>query len=79
MTRQIPRPPSIEDIGLEMYLERTKDEHNDNGYAEFVRLLTTTDEFDARYPKSKIAHKFNVSRKTIYTWIAIYNKGIIHD
>ena len=60
--------PSIADEGLEVYLNRTLPEHNDNGYAEFVEMLAS----DLKYSKRQIAAAFNVSRDTIYKWVGVY-------
>lgn len=66
--------PSIEDVGLTVWLNNTRDIHNGFGYVDFVKMTTSPDEYGERIPKSRIARRFNVDRQTIYNWIDIYNK-----
>jgi len=55
--------PDLDEIGLEKYLDGTKDFHNGNGYSDFVDLL------NLKVPKTEIAKKFNVSKVTIHAWV----------
>ncbi len=61
-------PQSIEDEGLEPYLNRTAALHNGLGY----------DDFGNRYilgvPRTKIADDFGVNEKTIDKYKRIYDK-----
>ena len=68
--RQIPKRESIEDVGLEKFLDSTRDQHNGLGYAEFVQMLNS----ELNYSKTQIATAFGVHRDTIYNWLAIYEK-----
>ncbi len=64
------KPPSIKDVGLEKYLNDTRDIHNDKGYDDFVSMIS------AEVPKfTKIAKNMHVSRRTIYRWLDIYDEG----
>lgn len=58
--------PSIAKEGLRSYLDRTKDQHNDLEYADFVRL------FDSKVNKSNLARAFNINRKTLTKWLGVY-------
>lgn len=54
---------TIDELGLEKYLEATTDFHNGLGYIDFIDLL------NLKVPKTEIAKKFNVSKVTIHSWI----------
>jgi len=66
--RVVPKRPSIEDVGLEKYLNDSKALHNGLGYAEFVQRV------ELQEPKTVIAKAFNVEKQTIYRWIEIFGK-----
>ena len=61
------KPPSIEDIGLEAYLNDTKDLHRGYGYDDFI-------DFIAKAGVAKTAKLFGVTRPTIYEWLKVDNK-----
>ncbi|HEX4775066.1 MAG TPA: helix-turn-helix domain-containing protein [Candidatus Saccharimonadales bacterium] len=71
--RFIPKRPSIEEEGLEVYLDRTAEEHKGHGYEHFVEMLTD----EKKYTKPQIAIEFGVDRSTIYNWLEIYNKELV--
>ncbi len=60
---------SIEQEGLQTYLERTAAEHNGFGYDEFIKRYSVLHE-----PKTIIANAFGVSSNTIYRWLEVFNK-----
>lgn len=62
------KPMSIEDTGLEYYLNRTAPIHNGYGYDDFVKMV------ESDVNKANLAKAFKVDRKTIYKWLALYNK-----
>lgn len=66
MTRY--RNPSIKDVGLELFLNSSKEKHNNMGYTEFKSLL------DAKVNLTNLARAFNVSRPTIIKWIDIFKE-----
>jgi len=63
-------PPSIEEIGLKNYLDKTASEHNGSNYDEFVKRVELSE------PSTVIARAFSVSRHTINKWVAIYEKEL---
>jgi len=70
----MPHPNSIRLIGLNRYLEQTRDKHNGRGYAEFVKYIEYGDEFGEPLPFLKMARVFKVTRQTLERWITIYNE-----
>lgn len=58
-------PPKLEDIGLREYLDKTKDQHEGRGYAEFADML------GKGINKSNIGRMFKVERRTIARWIEL--------
>lgn len=62
------KPPTIQEIGLEKYLDSTRDDHNGFGYDELVKRI------QLKEPKSVIARAFGVDRRTIDNWIEVYEK-----
>lgn len=71
MPRHIDPPPSIEERGLEPYLNETAAQHNGLGYRDFelrVRL---------KVPKPVMAEDFGVSVRTIYHWLKVFKKEAI--
>jgi helix-turn-helix protein len=66
----LPPPTSIEKEGLKNYLDRTASIHHGKGYADFVEIISS----DLNYTKRQIAKIFNVTRPTIYDWIALFEK-----
>lgn len=62
--------PSIKNMGLKGYLESTTVMHNGLGYGEFVARIKLES------PKTKIAKKFKVEKKTIYRWIEVYEEEL---
>lgn len=63
------RKPSIRDEGLESYLDKNAEKHNDFGYIEFVKMI------ESRVNVANLARAFNVSPPTIANWIAILKEG----
>ena len=61
---------NIEKIGLEKYLNDTKEEHNNQGYDVFIFLRDP----ELKIGPSAIGRIMNVHRNTIRRWIEIYNK-----
>lgn len=71
MPRHIDPPKTIaERGGLEIYLGQTRPQHNGLNYRDFVDKIDP----NRKHPLSKpqIAEDFNVSPRTIYSWIRIY-------
>lgn len=58
--------PSIRTIGLEKYLNDSKDMHNNKGYAEFKEYLKYN------VPRAAIGRLFHVGRPTIVKWEGVY-------
>lgn len=65
MMKSIPKAERIADVGLRAYLDKTKDEHNDLGYDNFVSMI------NSGVNKSNLGRAFGVNRDTIYRWIRI--------
>lgn len=61
------KPPKIEDIGLETYLDQTRSKHKGYGYKEFA------DMHSRNVPTSGIAKVFSVDRKTVMKWRVIFD------
>lgn len=71
MPRHIDPPMSIEERGLEPYLNETAKQHNGLSYKDFelrVRL---------QVPKRVIAEDFGVVVRTIYHWLKVFKKEVI--
>lgn len=65
------RPNSIRSEGLQAYLDRTKADHNGQGYDDLVFYLKH------RVPYSAISRMFNIShRATINKWLLIYREEL---
>lgn len=58
----------IRSIGLEQHLNQTKDNHNNQGYDDFVRYKNSA------VPNAAIARIFGVSRLTMSKWMTIYKE-----
>lgn len=67
------RPKTIEEIGLENYLNETTDAHNGFDFSAFKRM------YDAEVNSSNIARSFQVDRRTISKWITIYEKELANE
>lgn len=61
---------NIETIGLQSYLDSTKDRHNGEGYDRFVFYLQPK----IKLGFSTIGRIMNVNRLTISRWADIYRK-----
>jgi hypothetical protein len=59
---------NIENVGLEVHLDTTKQNHNGYGYLEFTDML------ERKVNRANLARIFGVDRKTIDRWIEVYNK-----
>lgn len=70
MTRQ----DSIRSKGLEQHLNDTAGQHNDRGYAEFVRLINDGDEFGEKVSLRKLARLFKTTRPTIEKWVMLFEE-----
>lgn len=66
-------PPTIEQIGLDNYLNNTAPIHNGYGFKDFVKLINHPNE-KRKVSISSLAVMFNVSRSTIYHWSNVYWK-----
>lgn len=64
--RSIPKSVTIQEEGLQPYLDRTRVRHNNLGYPDFVRLVKSG------VDKANLARAFNVDRHTIYKWLEVY-------
>lgn len=64
------KPPKIEDIGLEKYLDGSMADHGGFNYFAFHRLV------ENGVNTANIARAFKVDRRTVDKWIAIYKKGV---
>lgn len=67
------KPQSIEQIGLEKYLNETAQSHNGFTYETFCKML------GAEVSTASMARAFKVSRITIHKWQVIYEKELIKD
>lgn len=73
MTRY--RPPNIKEKGgLKVHLEETKDQHKGRGYADFVRYMTSVNEFGNKYKKQDIVNAFGITWRTLYGWLAVWKE-----
>lgn len=69
MTVTTTRPNSIRSEGLRAYLDRTRADHNGQGYDELVFYLKH------RVPYSAIGRMFNIShRNTMLKWLQIHKE-----
>lgn len=59
-------PTSIKSEGLKSYLNRTKNEHDNYGYDQFVK------EYNKGQSPASLARMFNVSRNTGHKWVKIH-------
>lgn len=59
---------SIKTIGLQKYLESTKENHNDYSYTDFIKL------YDLKVNMANIAKAFGVDYRTIKYWITIHEE-----
>lgn len=73
--RQPPKPKSIEDYGgLEPYLDATRADHKNRGYAEFLEL-----EADPKVTKVAMASLMGLNNTTtLYKWLAQLEKERDH-
>jgi transposase len=62
----LPKKTTIEEEGLENYLNRYRRKHNDYGYTDFKKML------GAEMTKTSIAKAFNVSKQTVWRWFDVY-------
>lgn len=60
------RPDSIKTMGLRVYLEKTRADHDDHGYDDFVEMA------DKSVSVSAMCRLFGVSRFTMNKWLALY-------
>ena len=60
------KPLSIEDIGLETYLNNKQERHNGQGYKEFCLFIKSG------VNKTNLARVFSVTNHTIDKWLKIY-------
>ena len=67
------RPKTIEEVGLENHLNNTVDDHNGFDFSAFKRM------YDANVNLSNLARSFNVDRRTISKWIAVYEKELADE
>ena len=69
---------SLEDMGLERYLNNSLESHNNHGYDDFVEQVKALQQGKSVGPfkvtKSAIGRMFNVHRHTVQSWIDLYNK-----
>ena len=63
------KPPTLEEIGLQNYLESSKETHDGYGYSDFLIMWQ-----DKKLNKSSIAKLFSVDRRTVARWIEAYQK-----
>lgn len=71
MARHIPQ--TIREVGLKNYLTKTKTLHNDFGYEEFVKMA------EEEVNKSNIAKAFKVDRRTVASWLEVYEQELAED
>lgn len=67
------KPKSIEDIGLDKYLNETKQSHGGWDFKDFKRM------HESGLNVSNIARAFLVDRRTINKWITIYEKELADE
>jgi transposase len=72
MPRHINPPKTIaERGGLKVHLDETANYHNGLRYRDFVNRINPKRKH--KVPKAVIAEDFDVSSRTVYAWIRIYN------
>jgi hypothetical protein len=64
------KPRSIAVIGLRSWLDESKLEHNNQGYAEFCFYIKH------RVPLSAVGRLFAVGRKTVVKWKFQYDREL---
>lgn len=66
---------TIKDLGLQEYLDQTKSQHNDHGWADFEEYM------NKRISRTAIAKIFGVTGQTAYNWAKIYNedRGLLDE
>lgn len=67
------RPKTLEEIGLDTYLDSTKEQHNGFDYSAFKRM------YESGVNASNMARSFNVDRRTVAKWVIVYEKGIVNE
>lgn len=65
-------PPTIREIGFKNHLENTRDQHNGRGYDDWVRYMTTKNEFGKDYRKQDIVDAFGITWRTFYSWFTVW-------
>lgn len=65
-------PPTIREKGFKNHLDNTKDLHNGRGYDDWVRYMTTKNEFGKSYRKQDIVDAFGITWRTFYAWNAVW-------
>lgn len=61
------KPTSIEEVGLEKWLNDSQEEHNGYGYDDFVKNFK-------KLGKAGTAKMFGVGRDAVYRWLEVYEK-----
>lgn len=61
---------NIETIGLEKYLEETKEYHNGEGYDRFIFYIRP----ELNIKNTVIGRLMNVNRRTVERWIEVHDK-----
>jgi hypothetical protein len=67
-------PPKIEERGLRSHLDFTRQNHNDYGYDDFVKMVSRDPNGVRRVNPANVARLFGVDRKTVIRWIEILEK-----
>lgn len=62
------KPKTIDEIGLEKYLNQTIDKHNGFTYDGFINMIKTD------VNQTNIARAFKVDRRTVSRWIEVYHQ-----
>lgn len=64
------KPKTLEEVGIEKYLNDTVDKHNNFNFSNFKTM------FEANVNITNIAKSFNVDRRTVNNWVVLYEKEL---
>ncbi len=64
------KPPGIKGMGLQQWLDASKERHDDHGYDDFVEMRKKG------INKSNIAYMFRVDRRSVTRWAELYDASL---
>lgn len=59
-------PKTIREEGLELFLKRTKKQHNELDYTDFTNMMRY------KVTPNEMAHNFGITRNPMLNWIKVY-------